>query len=108
MLVTGWASQTSYGIRIGAANRDRYFDTSWKSVAIEVDGAWYVCPITAGFWNNCPEIRHTAFGAFWKRHGLAPWPRYQPPTARLVPLGGTRFRLTDARHADRALSGSRH
>ncbi len=53
MKVTGWsngspsASGAGYGLRISAADRDRYFDRSWSEVSIELatrlDGRNGVC-----------------------------------------------------------------
>jgi hypothetical protein len=58
MDVTAWNNGgTTFGIRVGAPNRERYFERSWSEVQVEIDGQAYTFELTAGFWHRCPEFR---------------------------------------------------
>ena len=92
MKVTGWAAGPTYGIRVGKANRDRYF-RSLSSVRVEIDKSIFEFPLAPSFWRNCPEFRSRGFGGWLRENGLAPWRKGHPPAFELIPLGGNRFRL---------------
>jgi len=98
MDATVWAGtgKKQLGIRVGAANRARYFSTSWKEVAVEMDGQLRHFGLSPGFWKNCPEFRDGSDGhikAWLGKHGLLEWPKGHPPHLVLQPLGGSLFRL---------------
>lgn len=84
---------STYGVRVGAANRDRYFSPSWNEVEIEINGSYHRLPITPGFWNKCPEIRGSAIKEWLRGLNLLRWPKGSPPELDLLPLDGRRFRL---------------
>jgi hypothetical protein len=95
MAATGWTNgQGTYGIRVGVKNRDRHFDRAWRTIGVDIDGHWHVCPLTPGFWYRCPELRHPAIRDWLQRHNRIPWPVSQPPLAELRPLAINGFRLT--------------
>ena len=99
MDATVWASKhrKQLGVRVGAANRVLYFDRSWESVVVEIDGIPYQFKLTSGFWRKCPEFRDDTRGVIkaWLRcHRLLDWAIGHPPKLVLHPLGGNRFRLT--------------
>lgn len=92
--VTAWSNGgTTYGLRIGKPNRDRFFNRDWNGIVLEVDGETYRVSITPGFWKECPEIRDPVIREWLRQHRSLKWPKGQPPKAALIPLGGNRFRL---------------
>lgn len=94
MEVRGWSNGGgTYGVRIGAANRRKFFRSSWSEIVIEIDGVPHSVPITGGFWNHCPELRSPALRDWLRARRSLDWPKGRPPKAELVPLGGNRFRL---------------
>jgi hypothetical protein len=100
VLAKGWsngspqASGAGYGLRIAAADRDRFFEPEWRSVDIELGtDEVVVVPLSDSFWRECTELRSAALGRWLLRHGLAPWPVGAPPRLRIEPLSGNRFRL---------------
>lgn len=98
MDATVWAGtgKKQLGIRVGAANRARYFSESWREVVVDVDGQLRHFDLSSGFWNRCPEFRDGRGGyikAWLGKHGLSEWPKGRPPRVILEPLGGSLFRL---------------
>ena len=47
----------AFGIRVGKANRQQYFDPCWTTIEVEMDGRVEVFQLTSGFWRSCPEFR---------------------------------------------------
>lgn len=101
MRVTAWsngrplASGAGYGLKVGRADRDRYFKPSWKEVRLLFeDGARVSVPLSQSFWRSCTELRSSVIGRWLIRENLAPWPRGHPPTVLLEPVGDGRFRVT--------------
>jgi hypothetical protein len=95
MNVSAWSDgTTTYGIRIGKRNRAAYFQSSWSEIELELDGRFHRIPLSAGFWNKCPEFRSPLIREWLTRHGLLDWPEKAPPKFELVPLGKNRFRLS--------------
>jgi hypothetical protein len=96
MEVSTWFGSKPYGVRIGAANRDRYFVRTWSEIEVELDGQIHTFLLTEGFWNKCPEFRDPGKSAIkdWlQRHKTIERPRGHPPRMSLIPLGGNKFRL---------------
>lgn len=101
MTVTAWRSGTptkksvTYGICIGAANRNHHFQREWHHITVETDdGSTVEVPVSEGFWHKCPEVRHPFFSVWFRKHRLLPWRRGHPPTFDLELIGGSRFKLT--------------
>lgn len=92
MEVTAWKAAT-YGVRVGRANAESYFDKTWAFVEVELDGEIHRVKLSDAFWRKCPELRSAAIGRWLQKHRLAPWPKGRPPNLDLVLLGGQRFRL---------------
>jgi hypothetical protein len=98
MNVKAWSNGKGvYGIRIGGANREKFFNPQWRQITVEIGGAPRLFKLTAGFWKDCPEFRDS--GAKWIERWLrdesaVPWPPYQPPSYQLVPTGEKSFRLS--------------
>jgi hypothetical protein len=87
---------STYGIRVGIANRDAHFDRTWTEIEVEVDGQFRRFALTPGFWNKCPEFRDsggTVIRDWLRQHHTLDWPAREPPRFQLLPLGGNRFRL---------------
>lgn len=92
----GSRDNLQYGIRVGRANRDAYFDRSWTSIEVSMDGQWETFPLTPGFWNQCTEFRDSGSPRIrhWlERHFTTDWPKGQPPHFTLKPMGEGRFQL---------------
>ena len=86
----------TYGIRVGSANRDSFFDKSWTEIEVEIDGQAHRFTLTPGFWNKCPEFRDSGASVIrdWLRQNhTLDWLKGKPPQVELIPLGGNRFRL---------------
>lgn len=85
---------SGYGIKIAAADRDRYFHVEWKEIRLEVPHQGQVTiALSSSFWRDCTELRHQAIGRWLRSAGFAPWPRGAPPTLELTPVAGAVFRL---------------
>jgi hypothetical protein len=96
MEVSTWFGSKTYGVRIGAANRDRYFVRTWSEIEVELDGQVHTFSLTNGFWHKCPEFRdrgEPVIKKWLQRNRSLEWPRGHPPRMSLIPLGGNRFRL---------------
>lgn len=95
MKVTIWNDGgTTYGVRVGSANRDAHFDRRWTEIELELDGKVYSIPISKGFWNKCPEVRSPMIREWLMRRGLTEWPKGKPPRLELHPVSPNRFRLS--------------
>lgn len=100
MRVTGWSnghshsSGAGYGLRIRASDRDRWFDRSWDRVEIDLDnGSQASVRLSKAFWGSCTELRSVVIGRWLLEHGLAPWPRREPPVLTLRPINNNKFEL---------------
>jgi hypothetical protein len=99
MIVTAWkvgASEeevSTYGLRIGIPNRDKFFQREWASISLTFHGASNLIQVemTSGFWRRCPELRSPAIKAWLKQQGLLTWPRGRPPMFRMEQIEGNRF-----------------
>lgn len=96
MKVTTWHGSGVYGIRIGNANRDLYFNPSWTEIQVEMDGQLQTFGLSKGFWHKCPEFRDrgSSFIKDWlQKHKTLDWPRQQTPKMELIQLSANKFRL---------------
>ena len=94
MRVTAWNDGgEGYGIRVGEANRDRWFERGWTAIEVEIGGARHQFRLAASFWGEAPEFRGRQIGDWLRLQGLAYWPVGSPPALELTPLGDNRFRL---------------
>lgn len=103
MKVKAWSNgRGTYGVRVGAKNREEYFKKQWSGIVVEVAGIPRNFRLTRGFWKDCPEFRDV--GARWLEAefqlcGLLPWHPYRPPSFTLIPTGEARFKLVRGQHA---------
>jgi hypothetical protein len=99
MKVTPWnGGAQTYGIRVGIANRDRYFKRHWKIIQVEMDGQFSEFQLTSGFWHKCPEFRDRGTPVIreWlESRDALDWPNGKPPRFQLIEIGDARFRLID-------------
>lgn len=98
MLVKAWHNgKGTYGVRVGAKNRDNFFKPQWREIIVEIEGTSHSLRLTDGFWRDCPELRDSRdkWIEHWFRRCVAlPWPAYHPPTFRLVPIAEQTFGLS--------------
>ena len=101
MIVTVWSdgspnntTGSGYGVRLRPKDRDKHFHPDGSSVGIELEGGGaIVVNLTPSFWRRCTELRDPAIGKWLLEHGLAPWPKGNPPKLHLTRVGNRRFRL---------------
>ena len=96
MEVSTWFGSKTYGVRIGAANRDLYFARNWSEIEVAMDGQFHQFSLTKGFWHKCPEFRDCGkpvIKEWLQRHKTIEWPRSHPPRMSLIPLGDNKFQL---------------
>jgi len=102
MIVSGWSNGKAnnrtgggYGIKMSTKDRDHHFSKTWASVSVEIDNGEVldIAP-SPSFWRKCPELRRKEIGKWMLDHGLAPWPKGQPPKFRLDQMGDRRFTLS--------------
>lgn len=87
---------STYGIRVGVANREEFFDRSWTEIEVEIDGQFHRFALTPGFWRRCPEFRDRSrplIREWLRRHRTLKWAHRNPPQVELLALGDGRFRL---------------
>lgn len=100
MEVTVWpngrrgADQTTYGIKVRSADRDRFFLKSDPDIILEVEGRAVQKSLPPSFWRKCSEIRHPEITKYILLGGLNVWPKGRPPILQLEPLGKNTFRLS--------------
>jgi len=92
MEVKAWKGGT-YGVRGGKQNSKKYFDRAWKNIKVLIDGVFYDFNISESFWTTCPEIRGKPLPDWFRQIDLNTWPKGNPPTLTLTPLGGNKFEL---------------
>jgi hypothetical protein len=98
MIVSAWSNGNgrTYGIRVGADNRQRFFNPAWEWIEVDIDGKPYKFQLTPGFWNHCPEFRDsgvTVIQDWISRNYKIPWEKGSPPQFALEIVGGNRFQL---------------
>lgn len=96
MQVTGYPhGQSGLGLRVRPADRDRFFDRSWRNVVLDILGHQVITvPVSDSFWRQCPELRSNEIGRWLQQSGLAPWPRGRPPKIQMEHAYGNRFEVT--------------
>lgn len=86
----------TFGIRVGIANREQYFERHWTRIEVEMDGKTHYFALTAGFWNKCPEFRdkgEPVIRDWLRRHRTIKWEKGCPPRLTLIPIGNGKFQL---------------
>ena len=96
MIVTAWknskhhATGGGYGLKINAADCDRYFRREWRSVILELEGEAGTIDINIdkpSFWTaTCHELISADVGRWLLKNRLAPWPPKRPPRLILEPI----------------------
>ncbi|GMO16720.1 MAG: hypothetical protein Pg6A_02810 [Termitinemataceae bacterium] len=95
MEVSAWSGNT-YGVRVGYANRDKFFNSSWDWIEVEIENKTHRFRLTGSFWDGCPEFRDsggTVIQDWLRRNYTVPWPNGSPPRFKLEVIGEQRFRL---------------
>jgi hypothetical protein len=82
-----------FGIRVGARNAEQFFEKQWTNVVVKFGQSSVEVKLSRSFWQNCPELRHSAFEEWMRTLRLIPWKPHHPPMMTLTSLGGNRFRL---------------
>ncbi|HVC70055.1 MAG TPA: hypothetical protein VNC61_07285 [Acidimicrobiales bacterium] len=98
MYATAWHNggppedPAGYGLRLTKADRDRYFDSSWEEVVLEMDGAPAASiPLSPSFWRSCSELRSATIGNWLLSTDAAPWAQGRPPGIAVTPIEGNQF-----------------
>lgn len=98
--VTAWSNGhplptgAGYGVKLSHRDRDKFFDTGWDEVIIDLDqGEKVPVSLSYSFWLSCSELRSAAIGQWLLRNGLAPWPGGRPPAMLLSKVEGNWFSL---------------
>lgn len=84
----------SYGVRVGRANAQQYFNKSWNGIEVNIGGIWHTFSLTTTFWSTCPEFRGKRIKAWLKTLGLIPWKPGRPPRLTLKHKKGKKFLLS--------------
>ena len=103
MIVTAWnngshtKSGAGYGVKLDANDRDRFFNQTWKTITLELEGSSNPVEVNVAkpsFWvSTCRELIDAEIGRWLIRNGLAPWPKGHPPRLSLKHIDSNRFLL---------------
>ena len=106
MIVTVWnngrhhESGAGYGIKIRVEDRDCFFNSTWKTVILELEGYSYPVEVNIdkpSFWNiSCRELIAKDIGVWLQQSGLAPWPKGEPPKLEMAFMKDNRFQVSGA------------
>jgi hypothetical protein len=98
MYATAWHNggdarePAGYGLKVTAADRDRYFDSSWTSVIVDLgDSSTAEIPLSQSFWRSSTELRSAEVGQWLLTAEVAPWAKGAPPGVVLTPVEANRF-----------------
>jgi hypothetical protein len=104
--VTAWNngkhhdSGAGYGLRVSAADRDRYFKREWGTVTLQLPGVDHSVGVNIdkdSFWRAmCRELISKEIGVWLLKTGAAPWPSGAPPKVLLRPQGAGVFEVSRA------------
>lgn len=96
MIVSAWYDgHSTYGVRILDREVSLWFRPEWETVVVRLPDREepVEVPLTESFWHGSSELRSPRIKEFFVRHGLAEWPKNQPPQFELEPLGKGVFQL---------------
>ena len=86
MYATAWHNggaprePAGYGLKFAKVDRDRYFDSDWEEIVLELEGAKpATITLSAAFWRSCSELRSADVGLWLLEAEAAPWARGSPP-----------------------------
>ncbi|HUP84560.1 MAG TPA: hypothetical protein VM143_02730 [Acidimicrobiales bacterium] len=104
MLATGWHNggagddPAAYGLKFFPHDRDKYFDPSWESITLSLDGGEASTelvdvdvPLSTSFWRSGRELRSAEVGQWLLRQEAAPWLKGSPPSIVVTQEDGNRF-----------------
>jgi len=57
------------------------------------DGEEMGVKLLPSLWGRCPEFRSARVGKWMLKKSLAPWPKRDPPSLFLEPIGVRKFKL---------------
>ena len=92
-------SGAGYGLKIGIADRDRFFRRSWRTVRLRLaaGGDTRIAEVNCAkdsFWNGtCRELIGKEIGRWFIDNGVVPWPRGKPPRFRMCPVASGVFEV---------------
>src|SRR5205823_261320 len=97
-VATAWSGGSTCGLKIAAADRDRYLKREWGSVVLLIPGEPDPIPVNldkASMWEgSCRELIHLKIKAWFIRSDKFPWPKGRPPRVRLAQSGPRSFALS--------------
>ncbi len=95
-------SGAGYDLKIKIVDRDHYFDPTWKSVFLYLEGNSHPVEINIGkqsFWGStCRELINKEIGVWLRANNLAPWPKSKPPKLPLGVVGNQEFKVLKPVH----------
>lgn len=97
---SAWWGGNACGIKIRAADRDRYFKREWGSINLLIPGEPEPIAVNIdkqSMWDgSCRELIHIKIKAWFIRAKKHPWPKGKPPRVRLVQSGPRSFAVSFA------------
>jgi hypothetical protein len=98
-VATAWSNgTTACGLKISAADRDRYLKREWRWVGLLIPDEPEPIPVNIdkkSMWDGrCRELIHIKIRDWFIQSGKFPWPKGRPPRVRLVQSGPRSFALS--------------
>ena len=93
------ASGADYGLKLSAADRDRFFRRNRRIVMLRLAAGSNVVDVEVNcaknsFWNGtCRELIARDIGRWFIDVGIATWPRGKPPRFTIAPTAPGKFRV---------------
>ena len=103
MIVTAWnngahsRNGSGYGFKVSVTDRDLHFKPEWDLIVLELEGEepFEVHINKETFWSDaCRELISPEIGTWLRQHGMAPWPKGNPPRFAMDPVGENRFSVS--------------
>jgi hypothetical protein len=103
MIVTAWntgahsRNGSGYGFKVSTTDRDLHFKPDWDVIVLELEGEepFEVNINKETFWSEaCRELISPEIGTWLRQHGMAPWPKGNPPRFAMDPVEENRFSVS--------------
>jgi len=95
---SAWWGGSACGLKISAADRNRFLKREWGSVDLLIPDEPHPTPVNIdkpSMWEGtCRELIHIKIKSWFVRSGKFPWPKGKPPRVRLLHSGPRSFTLS--------------